>query len=77
MGGELAGYSEYHLRENRIIITHTQIDSSFEGKGIGSKLAVYALDDARARHLQVVPRCPFIAAYIDRHPEYADLVPSA
>ena len=50
------------------------VDPAFEGRGIGSQLATFALDDARARGLAVVPRCPFFAAFIGRHPEYADLV---
>ena len=53
---------------------HTEIDPAFEGKGLGSALAKGALDAERALGEPVVPLCPFIRAYIDRHPEYADLV---
>jgi predicted GNAT family acetyltransferase len=45
-----------------------------EGKGVASELVRWALDDVRGRGLRIVPRCPFVAAYLKRHPEYADLV---
>jgi predicted GNAT family acetyltransferase len=73
--GELAGFSAYHRRgEGVIVFTHTEVSPEREGQGIGSRLAKYALDDARAQGLRVVARCPFIAAYIERHTEYGDLV---
>ena len=75
VGGELAGFSEYERRGDSVVFTHTEIDPAFEGRGIGSRLAKYALDDAHTRHLHVVPTCPFIADYIRRHPEYANRVP--
>lgn len=74
VGGELAGYAEYELRDGGITFTHTVVDSAFEGHGVGSGLAAAALDDARARGLRVTPRCSFVAAYIDGHPDYQDLV---
>ena len=73
--GELAGFAEFVLEGERIIFTHTAVEDRCEGEGIGSTLARFALDDVRARGgLRVVPRCPFIKAWIDRHPEYGDLV---
>src|SRR5690606_17493780 len=54
--------------------THTVVETAAEGRGVGSALARTALDAARAEGLRVVPQCPFIAAYIARHPDYADLV---
>ena len=74
LDGEPAGFAEYRLRDGRVIFTHTEVDSAFEGHGLGSSLARGALDDVRNRGLQAVPLCPFIAAYIERHPEYQDLV---
>ena len=53
---------------------HTEISPGCEGMGFGSRLAAGVLDDARRQELVVVPICPFIAAYIQRHPEYRDLV---
>ena len=75
--GELAGFAAYHLRPGKVTFTHTEIGDRFEGKGIGSKLAVAALDGARADGLLVTPLCPFIAAYIRRHPDYLDIVDPA
>jgi predicted GNAT family acetyltransferase len=57
-----------------IIFTHTEVPAALEGRGIASVLARTALDDARARQLLVVPLCPFVRAYIERHPEYRALV---
>lgn len=74
LDGKPAGSAEYRLKGSQVIFTHTEVDSAFEGHGIGSALARYALDDVRGRGLRAVPLCPFIAAYIERHPEYQDLV---
>ena len=73
--GAPAGFSAYQLEDDRIVFTHTEVDDAFEGQGLGSTLASEALDAARDTGLGVVPKCPFIAGYIRRHPEYADLVP--
>ena len=56
------------------VLVHTEIAPSVEGEGLGSTLVAGALDDIRARGLEVVPLCPFASAFIERHPEYADLV---
>ena len=53
---------------------HTVTLPEFAGKGVGTRLATGALDDVRARGLKLTPQCPFIAAFIKRHPAYADLV---
>jgi predicted GNAT family acetyltransferase len=74
VGDDLAGFAAYTRLRDVITFTHTEIDPAFEGQGLGSTLARAALDDVRAKGLRVVPRCPFIRAYIERHPEYADLV---
>jgi predicted GNAT family acetyltransferase len=72
---ELAGFVQYRERTGLIAFFHTEVDDRFEGQGIGSKLAGHALDDARSRGLAVLPFCPFVNSYIERHREYADLVP--
>jgi uncharacterized protein len=72
--GELAGFAQYARRGGKIMFVHTEVDDRFEGQGLGSTLAKGALDDVRRRGIPVVPVCPFIAAYIERHPEYNDLV---
>lgn len=70
--GELAAIAEYDLRPGRIVFTHTEVDPRFEGRGIAGRLAKAALGDARARALEIVPQCPYIAEYIRRHPEALD-----
>lgn len=72
--GEPAGFAEYRRRGDVVEFRHTEVDDRFEGQGIGSRLAQEALDDVRSVGLGVVPRCPFIRSWIDRHPDYADLV---
>ena len=75
--GRLAGFAEYRMKSPQLIVfTHTEIDDAFEGRGLGSTLVRAALDAARDRGLAVRPDCPFVRAYIARHPgEYLDLVP--
>jgi predicted GNAT family acetyltransferase len=73
--GELAGFAEYQLTSRLVVLTHTEVDGRFEGQGVGSTLARFALDDVRAAgERQVLPLCPFIKAWIGKHPEYEDLV---
>ena len=73
--GELAGEAYYERDDKRIVFTHTEVDDRFEGQGVGSALARFALDDVRAQGThRVVPRCPFIKGWIDRHPDYQDLL---
>jgi predicted GNAT family acetyltransferase len=74
VGADVAGFAAYTRLHGVITFTHTEIDPAYEGQGLGSTLARAALDGARASGLRVRPHCPFIRAYIERHPEYADLV---
>lgn len=71
--GELA-WLEYRLSEGKIVLMHTEVPESLGGRGIGSALAEYALNYARANHLPVKVYCPFVAAYLKRHPEQQDIV---
>ena len=64
----------YTIAGNVITFTHTEVPDELGGKGIGSKLVKGALDQVRARGLRVIPQCPFVKAYIGKHPDYADLV---
>ena len=73
-GDTLIGVAAYHLRDGALVFTHTEVSDDYEGQGAGSQLAREALDDARRRGLRVVARCPFIASWIKRHPDYADLL---
>jgi len=74
LDGHLVGLAAYHRRNNRIAFTHTEVDEACEGRGLGSRLAAAALEDASREGLEVVPLCPFIAHSIDRHPEYETIV---
>jgi predicted GNAT family acetyltransferase/glutaredoxin len=74
LDGHRIGLLAYRRSHSRIAFTHTEIAASCERRGFGSRLAEAALEDARRDGLEVVPLCPFIARYIDRHPEYAPLV---
>jgi len=74
VGDHLAAFATYEEVPDGLIFLHTETEPGYEGRGIASRLAGAALDDVRARGLLITARCPFIAAYIDRHPEYADLV---
>ncbi len=70
-----AGFADYRLTQDTIVFTHTEVDDDFEGDGVGSALARGALDDVRREgSRRVEPRCAFIKAWIDDHPDYADLV---
>lgn len=72
--GTPAGKAVYIRTPDLIVFTHTEVDRAFEGKGVGSALARAALDQARAWGLPVLPLCPFIKGYIERHREYVDVV---
>jgi predicted GNAT family acetyltransferase len=72
--GVLVGYAIYKLLGDSLAITHTEVLREHEGKGIGSYIAREALADARAQGKYVVPQCSFIAAYLRKHREDADLV---
>ena len=73
-GDMILGEIRYRLKPDRVVLVHTEVSPSSEGHGLGGRLVAGALDDIRARGLRVVPICPFVSAYIRRHPEYADLI---
>jgi predicted GNAT family acetyltransferase len=73
LAGETA-FTEYVLHNGAMVLPHTVVPDSFAGKGVGSILAQAALGYARGHGLKVKPSCPFIAAYIQKHPEWQDLV---
>jgi len=74
VGDDLAGYAAYLRTPQLIAFVHTEVDDAYGGRGIGSALARSALDEARAQGLRVAAVCPFISGWIDRHPEYQDLL---
>jgi predicted GNAT family acetyltransferase len=67
-------FSEYTLSAGLYTITHTEVPAALGGKGIGSRLAAGLLDLIRAKGAKVKPLCPFVRSYIEKHPEYADLL---
>jgi uncharacterized protein len=72
--GKLVGVSEYELTDDTIVFLHTVVAEEYEGRGVGGAIARYALDDARARGLHVRALCPFIRGWMERHPQYSDLI---
>lgn len=74
LGDGSVAVAEYTLPEGKIVFTHTEVPPKHEGKGIGSALIRFALAAARQRKLQVIPICPFFAAYMKKHSEVQDLL---
>ena len=74
LGDRVVGFSQYGRVQDRIVFLHTEVDESMEGQGVGSRLAAWAIADVRAKGLRITARCPFIAAWLERHPEHADLI---
>ena len=73
--GEVAGFLVYRSRQGLLALIHTEVEERFEGHGVGGRLARFALDQARAEGLAVLPFCPFVNDWLKRHREYVDLVP--
>ncbi|MFI7649269.1 GNAT family N-acetyltransferase [Micromonospora sp. NPDC049460] len=72
--GALAGVVTYQLTGTIVAYTHTEVDAEFEGRGVASTLARAVMDDARARGRTVVPICPFLSGWLEKHPEYDAIV---
>lgn len=76
--GAVAGFAEYRDRADAAgtgterIFFHTEVAEEFGGRGLATILVWEALDDARSRELVIVGVCPLVAAFLDKHPEYAD-----
>jgi len=77
LDGDLAGFLEYRLAGTRRILLHTEVLEAFGGRGVGAALARHALDAARTAGTRVTVRCPFLQAWLERHPEYAGLATPA
>jgi uncharacterized protein len=73
-GDELLGWIDYLPAGTSVIFAHTEVAPGHEQQGLGSVLVRQALEEMRARGMTVIPTCPFTAAFIERHPEYADVV---
>lgn len=73
MDGETA-FLSYERRESSIVLVHTEVPQSLRDHGLGGILARHALDAARAEENRVIVQCPFVQAWLRRHPEYSDIV---
>jgi predicted GNAT family acetyltransferase len=71
--GQLAGFIAYRERDGRLDLLHTEVDERFEGRGLGGQLVRGTLEAVRAQGRRIIPSCPFVAAWLRRHPEFADL----
>ncbi|MBI5106462.1 MAG: N-acetyltransferase [Solirubrobacterales bacterium] len=77
VGGELVGWADYLPAGESVILAHTEVLDGHEGEGLGGLLVRSVLEQLRARGTTVIPTCPFAAAWIHRHPEYAaDVAPA-
>ncbi|MCI2237864.1 N-acetyltransferase [Paenibacillus sp. TRM 82003] len=74
VGGELAAVAVYSAAPRFLVFSHTEVLSGFESRGIASAVVRHALEEVRERGLTAVPLCPFVARWIQRHPEYSDVV---
>lgn len=72
--GETGGLAEYRVRDGLVIITHSEVDTRFRGRGLGDELARRTLDQLRARGATVVPACPFFAHYVTQHHDWDDIL---
>lgn len=72
--GQLAGFSQYYVRDGSLHFFHTEVAPEFEGRGIGSQIAAGVIDFVRSRNMPISPECPFIRAYMARHPESQDVL---
>lgn len=72
--GTLAGFAEYKLDGSVVTFAHTEVFDDFEGQGLAGKLVAFALDASRDTGLKVKPLCPFVGSYMNKHPEYLDLL---
>jgi uncharacterized protein len=72
--GTVVGIAQYRISGNTVTMTHTEVPAEHGGKGYGSELARLALDSLRRKQMKVIPSCQFIASFIKKHQEYADLI---
>jgi uncharacterized protein len=73
-GTTVAGFIDYQETSELVVLTHTEVPASFEGRGVGSALARAALDDVRERGLRALVICPFILSWLRTHQEYRDVL---
>jgi uncharacterized protein len=71
--GQVLGFAAYQRAQRLVVMTHTEVDPAAEGQGVGGRLVRAALDHVRAQGLHVLPICPFVQSWMQRHPDYQDL----
>ena len=64
----------YRERDGVVTFTHTEVPEALQGRGVASRLIAGALEDVRDRNLKIVPQCPFVARYVQRHPDAQSLL---
>lgn len=72
--GDHVAMAFYKVSDGVITFTHTEVPQALSGQGVGTRLARGALEQVKARGLKVVPQCPFIATFIQKHPEFSTLL---
>jgi predicted GNAT family acetyltransferase len=73
--GQIAGVLTYRLRDGVVSFQHTEVEHAYSQRGFASTLVRSALDRTRAKGLRVLPYCPYVRVWIEKHPDYVDLVP--
>lgn len=71
--GTTVGHAEYQRAADLVVLSRTEVDRALEGQGLGGRLVEGALDHVRDLGLSVLPVCPFVQAWMAKHPDYADL----
>ncbi|WP_049557262.1 GNAT family N-acetyltransferase [Nonomuraea sp. SBT364] len=74
LDGKVAGFADYRLLPTKIVFTHTEVSPEHEGQGLAGRMVKHALEEARDAGLTVQPLCPYVASYIERHPDFKGLL---
>lgn len=74
LDGKVVAFAEYRPIGQSIMFTHTEVNEELEGKGVGSQLIRYALEDTKAQGMTAIPMCPFVKIFIQRHKEFITVV---
>ena len=72
--GKTVGHTEYSDDKNSRVFPHTEVDDAYEGRGLATIVIGEAVAQTKAEGMRIVPECPTVAAYLDKHSEYADIV---
>jgi uncharacterized protein len=74
LDGKVVAFAEYRPIGQSIMFTHTEVNEDLEGKGVGSQLIRFALEDTKAKGMTAIPMCPFVKLFIQRHKDFIDVV---